>query len=371
MVERVTLLPGNASPLALTLSDVDDDFANLIDPFNSILGANNLPPAAFLPFLIWEYGLGELSPYLPNLNDLISQGIHWQRIRGTPASIYLGLSWLGYGGVVENVPTRRTRWNQFWLELSRVRDNDLPDLARIAGIVQLSPPERSIFARGFRTYDVRACETGYQKTGMSLTADSSGVYIPNVPPKWSFGRRYERDTTFTEAELTALGVWIPEIAPGGLWVDDHTLWVDETFLWATPAVGARLKAIAEDVEAIPAYVRFTNAANAVIGYARAAVLSAVESGGGEFTFGVQQWTSFTDAPTANIVEAMSGFGDGNGQTAAHAAVLFAATRAMGVPPGKDWLAPSELSGGVVVAQYDVNIPFGLTVRERVRFLLRI
>lgn len=373
MGESVTLLPGNATPLERTLSAVNDDFNILIDPYNNILVADNAPSPDFLPFLVWQYGLGELSPYLPNLYDLISAGIQWQRIRGTPAAISLGLSWLGYGGSLEEVPTRRRRWNRFYWELDRVRDNDYPDLVRIDGIVALSPPERSIFARGFKTYDIRCMETSYGRTSGSMTSDSSGVFIPNAAAKWSFGRHYESDHLFSQAELTALDVWIPEVGMDTLWTDADYLWADDDVLWVVVAAGERLVTMAGDICDLSAYVQFTDADDDVIGYARATVRPVQPGDAGEYDFGGgTRWTSFLiGPPTAVMVVAMSGFGDGNGQTATKAAVLFDATRDGDVKPGTLWLEPDQLTGGTVIAEHDVNIPFGLTVRERARFSLRM
>lgn len=366
-----TLLPNNATPYELAISDTTDDFVNLVDRFNGVRTATLNPPPQFLPFLVWQYGLGELSPYLPNLYDLIAQGIQWQRLRGTPAAILLGLSWLGYSGELEEAPARRRRWATFQWHLDRVRDNDLPDLARIDGIVALSPPLRSKFVRSYNGYDVRACETSYSRTSESLTSDDSGVYLPNVGAKWSFGRQYDRDATLSESELTDLGVWIEPVPTSGLWVDDHSLWVDDHFLWAIPGVISRLRSMANDIAEQTAYIRFTDASNQVIGYSRAVARAVAPSPTGEYVMGATKWTPRTDTPSAVFMTARTGFGDGAGQTATHIAPFFGATRAVGVKPGKLWLEPDELTGGVAVASYAVSIPLGLTVREFTRFLLRL
>ncbi len=148
------LLPDNAQPLEIALSLAT---APSVDVDEAVVGLRGIklrnPPPSFLPYLIYEYGLGELTPYLPNLYELIGEGIDWQRIRGTPASVDLALSWIGYSAEIEEPSIRRWRWNLFQLALDRVRDNEI-DLSRIEGVAQLSVPVRSYFWRGFFGYDV-------------------------------------------------------------------------------------------------------------------------------------------------------------------------------------------------------------------------
>ncbi|MBL6431669.1 MAG: hypothetical protein HPM95_13045 [Alphaproteobacteria bacterium] len=49
------------------------------------------PQPALAPWLTYEYGLGPLSPYVPNLYDLLDDGIRWERLRGTHAGMAMGL----------------------------------------------------------------------------------------------------------------------------------------------------------------------------------------------------------------------------------------------------------------------------------------
>jgi hypothetical protein len=370
MTGHVRLLPRNATPWMLATAEANDPLAGLGDDFSGIrLAFQNTPPQ-FMPFLVWQYGLGELSPFLPNLYDLIAEGVRWQRVRGTPAAIYRGLSWLGYSATIEEEPVRRRRWNRFQIELDRVRDNDLPDLRRIDGIVSLSPPERSVFYRGFRVYDVRAAETSCKRLSRSLLSSHSGVRIDAGKAKWSFGRSYAGDALLGEAELDAVGAWVPAVSEGDLWVDADYLWADADFLWALPAAIARRKAIADALVAQTAHIRFRNGAGAVIGYRRAVTRPVSLQTGGEYQIGASTWGVSPDAPTGVVVHARTGFGDGAGQTAAHMDVVLGLDLADGVKPGLLWLSPEQASGGSVLASSSVSIPFGLTVRELCRFSLR-
>ena len=99
------LLPGNATAWERALGDALDTNLSVSSAIAAIRGTKLLaPPPSFLPFLIYEYGLGELTPFVPNLYELIAEGIDWQRVRGTPAAIDLALEWLEYAGsIVEAV----------------------------------------------------------------------------------------------------------------------------------------------------------------------------------------------------------------------------------------------------------------------------
>lgn len=370
MVEHVPLLPRNATKLELLFSEVGDPLATLAERFDDIRAADINTPPQFLPWLVWEYGLGELSPYLPNLTDLISEGLRWQRVRGTPAAVYRALGWLGYGGTVFDNQARRRRWNRYQIRLSRVRDNDLPDLPRINGVADLSPPFRSQFFRGFRDYDIPPSEGSWTRGSASLGSNYSGVRIEAGKAKWSFGRTYDATLTLTETPLRALGIWLPVVASGGTWASDGRLWATANVPWAYPAVQARYTALATSLAAKAAYVQFRTAGGAVIGYARATSrpVRAVVSGG-DYVFGASRYTADAGEYSAVVIRARTGFGDGNGQTAATMRLVFDPVLAPGVGPGKPWLSAAEASGGVALDPVNVSIPFGLTVREHARFLV--
>jgi hypothetical protein len=370
MNAHVDLLPDSATPWMRMLAENRDPIRTTGPQFDGVRFAATFQPPQFLPWIIWQYGLGELTPYVPALNQLIDEGVRWQRVRGTPAAIYQGLAWIGYAGTLEESAARRKRWNRFQLHLSRVRDNDLPDLGRIDGIVSLSPPARSRFSRGFRGYDIRAAETSYQRTSGSLTSDHSGVYLPGIGAKWSFGRRYEAAHAMTETELTDLGTWIEPVTSGDLWADADYLWADADFAWAFPAAIARRNAIAAALIASGTpYIRFRAAGGAIIGHARAIAHGVTPALAGDYAFGSGGYDVTSTEVTGLMVLARTPFGAGAGQTATSMSIVFDGARAVGIDPGALWVPSSGITGGVEVAATTVSIPFGLTVRERPVFLL--
>ncbi len=384
------LLPGVAPPWARVMSEVIDPLDKVGELYEDVRDADAIYPPQFLPWVIWQFGLGELTPYVPSLNQLIDEGVRWQRVRGTPRAIEMGLGWLGYAGQIEENSARRVRWNGFQIHLDRVRDEDRPDLARIYGVVSLSPPIRSKFTRGFRGYDIRACETSYQKTSGSLTSDHSGVRIDQIPAKWSFGRTYEHIRDLTQEDITRCGAWVAPV-PSDLWATQNVLWVNQNVLWSQPAIQGRRTAIASALASQSAYVRFRDASGAVIGNARAVVrpVKPVISGG-DYVVGGLHCDADLDECTGVVVQATSGFGDGLGKVAASMSVVIGARLGSGTPPGKLWVEPlpsypsamtaptprltgfnDTLIGGAEIASTPVSIEFGETVRERARFLLRI
>lgn len=376
------LLPPNAQPRLRALDKALDPLVVLGEQYTGLPIARTSPPPPFLPFLVWQYGLGELTPYLPELYALIDDGVRWQRIRGTPAAIRKGLGWIGYDFVrLDEPPARlrespailamRRRWHRFMIEVDRVRDADLPDLEQIAGIVQLSVPARSDFARGYRGWDIRAGETDFYRADACLTDQHSGVTLPGIRPRWSFGRSHELEHTPSEAELTAAGAWLDPVPDSGLWVEDDTHWVDADYLWAFPAVQARATAIADALIASGLYIAFENAAGEPIGYARATVTKVAVGTSGGYLIDGERWVPTASDTQALVVFCRTPFGAGSGSTAAGVKIIAGGARDPARGPGASWLEPGELIGGSAIGEKPITIAFGATVREHVRYLLRI
>ena len=85
------LLPSNATPLEQALSLATDPLTRLTLSAHAVRDFKAKPSDPLLPWLIWEYGLGELLPYLPEPRRAIAEGILWQRLRGTPAALATAL----------------------------------------------------------------------------------------------------------------------------------------------------------------------------------------------------------------------------------------------------------------------------------------
>ena len=91
----MTILPLNASPLQRDLEIIGGPQPITYDSIAAMPGVKYNPPDFMLPWLIWEYGLEHLLPYLSDPRLAIQEGVRWQRIRGTPESVDMALGWLG------------------------------------------------------------------------------------------------------------------------------------------------------------------------------------------------------------------------------------------------------------------------------------
>ncbi|MFN3892005.1 MAG: phage tail protein [Beijerinckiaceae bacterium] len=364
------LLPTSSTPWERNASLTIDPWPRLRIPAGEIRGVKlRYPPVSYLPFLIWEYGLGPVSRFHADPRDCLALGVPWARVRGTQDAIDKALDWLagGYEGQHEAFPPRRRRWNNFHLSLNKLRDVEEPDLNDIEYLTQQSVAERSRFWRGFFAYDVRALDYGYSRWGQSIWGDSSGARIREGGAKWSFGRVYERAYVPDEDDLTALGVWISEDDTGLGW--GAFTWEEEGVTWTSSPAATRSRLMASGVRAQSCWIRFRDEDDEIIGHRRARIFRGVA----ENTSGVYLCDGVRYAPATSAskiyIEALTDFGDGYGSTAAQWSLLFGSTVVSPAKPGIQWAQPGQLSGGVEIMPTACEVEFGRTVRERFKACL--
>lgn len=378
------ILPPNATPWERLHHEVNDQLAGLTPAYDQIEFLRESPPPQIMPFLIWQLGLGELTPYLPQLYTLVSEGVRWQRVRGTPAALRRGLSWIEHDFLTleeeiarichcSGMARSRLRWSRVQIELDRVRDADRPDLERIAGIGQLSLPARSYFSRVYRGYDIRAGETGYQKTGACLTSDHSGVFIDDIPTQWSFGRTHLMTAELFYENLSDIDVWLDQISfdPGQPWSVINELWATQSFAWSVGGEVERTALMLKGAAALASHICLLDEADNPIGYVRALADTVSQSSSGEFQINGARYTANSDAPTALYVRARTQFGDGAGAQVARACIAFGLETAPDVPPGRLWLEPAEVMSCNHMIDMPINVTLAETVRDHVQFLLTI
>lgn len=363
-----TLLPSNSTPIEVALDRAGDQAPKIDPALNYISGWKHIvQPPDLRPYLVQEFGMGVLQPFVETYAAILALRRPWCEVRGTHEAVNRGLAIVGYSGTLKDPPARRTAWAEFQIDLDRVRD-DREDLFKIAGIVDLSIPERSTFRRGVHGHDVSAAEGCRTRLSGSILSNDSGVRIDGKGPKWSFGRNYQFSHVLTEAELTSIGIWIPEI-DSSLWADMNFPWVTATFKWSNDAEQARRVSLATSLEGLPCWLRFADAQNQTIGY-RKAVCRAVDQGLSGYAFGPDFLEPGTENPLGAHVFARTGFGDGYGSEAASVSVVIDANVTDQTKPGQLWLEPAGLTGGTEIAAQPVSILFGETVREHVQFFLR-
>ncbi|ASS56885.1 phage tail protein [Rhizobium leguminosarum] len=331
------------------------------------------PPPSFLPHLVIEYGLGELTPFVPNLYTLIvdREGVKWQRVRGTPASVSKGLGFIDYSAAMEDAWHGRAFWNSTQLRFPALPAADSPDLSRIEGITTLSLPKRSKLRRGVYQYDASAMELSHSRLGDVMISFESGISITAGGTLWSFGRTTEIDHLLTEAEGTAIGNWLAPVEGDGLrWVDMTFLWIDANFAWADNPTTQRRALMASWFESRLLFATFRDEDGAVIGHRRCRACRPVnQQFGGPYTFAGASFQPVAGG-TQLYIEAMTDFEDVENITAASVELTVAPTLADGIPPGRLWLEAGDLIGGHAIVETPISIPLRATVREQIKFMMR-
>jgi hypothetical protein len=368
------LLPANASPLEIAVSETLDRFP-VLAPGAAELHSFKLETVqpSILPWLVVEYGLGTISQYLPDLASVIEYGLRWQRVKGTPQGIAESLTWVGYAfSTLYEAPTRRTRWHLYELELDRFRDNE-GDLGTIEAVVRLSDPVRSEFYRAWHGYNVREHDWSYSTWGNAIWGDNSGVFLHEGGVKWSFGRTFDAGRhDLTEAELTPLGAWVPPVEGGSIAWGPYP-WETPGLKWISGAALSRAQVIATALLSKSCWIGVYRQNGTPIGFRKARVYRCVEPSFGGYYEADGQGYIAADAAGPNVfAEALMDFGEGEGEVAHSWSVTLGGSPVGTHPPGIQWLPGAGISGGSIVGGFAVSpATFGKTSRERFRAILKI
>lgn len=344
----------------------------LRDAVPAIRTGKRISPAPdVLPFLVFEDGLGMLTPYVANVYELLDgRGRSWMRVRGTYEAVQRGLAFLNMTAMVEPAWHGRVWWNSSQLRFPDLPANDNPILGQIEGITRLSLPFRSDLRRGAFQYDAGALEGDGSRLDDSLLERESGIAVTDAGTLWSFGRTTEIEHTLTEAEGIAIGNWLAPAGTGLLWADMTYPWTTANFPWADSPANQRAALMAAWFEDRPLHAVFRDSLGSVIGYRRCRTARTVDPAfGGVYSFAGQTYAPGSGGTIA-YVEAMTDFEDAAGITATSVSMMVGASLAAGIPPGRLWLSPEDVSGGTEIAATPIAIPLRATVREQIKFMLR-
>lgn len=376
MTVRQHLLPTNSTPFERAVSESLDREPEL-GPGADAMHAFKFraPNDTILPSLVVEYGLGPITPYLPDLATVIAYGVPWNRVKGTPEGVRGAMSWVGYAfDLLYEAPTHYTRWHLFELELDRVWEDEA-DLDTIEDVVRLSQPARSEFWRGYKGYNVRELQWSASAWGDAMWGDVSGVRLHEGGVKWSFGRTHEPEGgeyTFVENDLAPLGLWIEPLEDGNVTWGPFA-WTTPGLKWASNGDQARTTAIASGLLPLSFWVALRRANGSIFGYRKArSVHCVVPAFGGRFQVGDTSYEPAGDMTNRVYVEALTGFGEGEGEELASWSLVINGSLPAGSKPGVQWLEGDTLVGGVVVGEFPISaVRVGKTERERVRAIFRI
>lgn len=185
---RYDLLPPNATQLERDFSRSTSSLERTGEPVPTIRTAKRINiPDDVVPWLVYEYGLGELLPYIESQRQVIADGVPWQRIRGTPQALLDALEWIGLEGEVDESEGGSARWAEYQIGLPEPVQG-LEIIYQIMGVAALSQPQRSRLQRIFSVYDHRrfVLDDSLLSQGSPLSDHTGTRPIPNGP-QISFG----------------------------------------------------------------------------------------------------------------------------------------------------------------------------------------
>lgn len=141
-----SLLPPNATKQEKALVNAID---YKVDP-GCIRGFKFNLKEEVLPWLVEEYGLGEILHWVKDKKRAIKEGVKFQRLRGTPASLKIALKWAN----IEEITIIEEPPGKHFFEL-QIGIKDVPNNFFVDAVVELaklSLPARSRLMRMFNDY---------------------------------------------------------------------------------------------------------------------------------------------------------------------------------------------------------------------------
>ncbi|MDX5526491.1 MAG: phage tail protein [Wolbachia endosymbiont of Andrena nigroaenea] len=176
------LLPPNAKKQEKALVDAID---YKVDP-GCIRGFKFSQGEKVLPWIIEEYGLEEILHWAKEKRKAVEEGIKFQRLRGTPASLKIALKWAN----IEDITIIEEPPGKHFFEL-QIGIKDVPNdffVDAVVELAKLSLPARSRLMRIFNeNYNISRFILDESFFG-SLLSDYSGKKVEKDGPVLSFGR---------------------------------------------------------------------------------------------------------------------------------------------------------------------------------------
>ncbi|WP_353272747.1 phage tail protein [Wolbachia endosymbiont (group A) of Urophora cardui] len=176
------LLPPNATKQEKALVDAIDYKVDL----SCIRGFKFSLKEEILPWIIEEYGLEEILRWVKDRRKAVVEGVKFQRLRGTPASLKIALKWANIEDItiIEEPPGKH--FFELQVGIKEVQNDFFVDA--VVELAKLSLPVRSRLMRIFNDYyNVQRFILDESLFG-DLLSDYSGVKIEKDGPVLSFGR---------------------------------------------------------------------------------------------------------------------------------------------------------------------------------------
>ncbi|WP_353272109.1 phage tail protein [Wolbachia endosymbiont (group B) of Apomyelois bistriatella] len=140
-----------------------------------------------LPWLIEEYGLEEILFWVKDKKKAVTEGVKFQRVRGTPASLKIALKWANIKDItiIEEPPGKH--FFEMQIGIKDVPNDFFVDAA--IELAKLSLPARSRLMRIFNDYYNAQRFILDESFFGDLLSDYSGVKVEKEGPMLSFGRK--------------------------------------------------------------------------------------------------------------------------------------------------------------------------------------
>lgn len=124
-------------PEALTLADIWNSWSVNAPLIGTIKDYGiSIVPDDWVPWFVWDLGLEEVVPYVRDMRQALAEGPLWQRTRGTPRGIEIGIGWVQSSGTVA-APDQRHAWWEFQVSFE-TPVADIEQLRQLDGIIRLS-----------------------------------------------------------------------------------------------------------------------------------------------------------------------------------------------------------------------------------------
>ncbi|BDG76643.1 MULTISPECIES: phage tail protein [Wolbachia] len=177
------LLPPNATKQEQALVDATD---YKVDP-SCIRGFKFSLKEETLPWIIEEYGLEEILRWVKDRRKAVIEGVKFQRLRGTPASLKIALKWAN----IEDITIIEEPPGKHFFEL-QIGIKDVPNdffVDAVVELAKLSLPARSRLMRIFNDHHNVDRFILDESLFGSLLSDYSGRKVEKDGPVLSFGRK--------------------------------------------------------------------------------------------------------------------------------------------------------------------------------------
>jgi hypothetical protein len=196
MTDLIDIVPRNQTPRQRAAVQVVDSRSRYRDVVQSIIDVRYMDviPSDVLPWLLRHWGLEDAAAFVADHQHLYKAGKHWQTVRGRAEAFQIILDWLGLEGFHERGTHGDVRFGLFQIGLTEEPDQDV--LINLIGLANLSKSASSVLGRIYGGYDIRPMRFDMMRWDDGLFDDWSGVYLPGIKPKLSFGSLYGEEIPF-------------------------------------------------------------------------------------------------------------------------------------------------------------------------------